>query len=76
MHSFKQPKLTRTLLAKWRALSSDKRSALDGVLDSARTAFTRDTLWVTHSSDDDEDSCDDVVAIFGMLRDQIMVSKS
>ena len=24
VHSFKQPKLTRTLLAKWRALSADK----------------------------------------------------
>ena len=29
VHSFKQPKLTRTLLAKWRALSADKRPTLD-----------------------------------------------
>ena len=34
VHSFKQPKLTRTLLAKWRALSADKRPTLDGVLHS------------------------------------------
>ena len=28
VHSFKQPKLTRTLLAKWRILSIDKRPTL------------------------------------------------
>ena len=50
VHSFKQPKLTRTLLAKWRALSADKRPTLDGVLDSARTDSTKDTSWVPHPS--------------------------
>ena len=74
VHCFKQPKLTRTLLAKWRALSADKRPTLDGVLDSARTDSTRDTSWVPHPSDDDEDSCDDVVAIIDMLRDHFAVS--
>ena len=74
VHSFKQPKLTRTLLAKWRALSVDKRPTLDGVLDSVRTESSRDTSWVTHLSDDDEDCCDDIVAIVDMLRDQFAVS--
>ena len=36
VHSFKQPKLTRTLLAKWRALSADKRSTMETVFDSER----------------------------------------
>ena len=31
VHSFKQPKLTRTLLAKWRALSADKRPLLNDI---------------------------------------------
>ena len=74
VHSFKQPKLTRTLLAKWRAKSADKRPTLDGVLDSVRTDSTRDTSWVLHSSDDDEDSCHDVVGIIDMLRDHYAVS--
>ena len=43
VHSFKQPKLTRTLLAKWRAQSADKRPTLDGVLHSGRADSTRDT---------------------------------
>ena len=73
VHSFKQPKLTRTLLAKWRALSADKRPTLDRVLDSARNESTRDTSWVPHPSDDNEDSCDDVVAIIDMLRDHFTV---
>ena len=67
VHSFKQPKLTRVLLAKWRALSADKRPTLDGVLDSARTDSSRDTLWDPHPSEDDEDSCDDIVAIIDIL---------
>ena len=73
VHSFKQPKLTRILLAKWRALSADKRPTLDGVLQGGTTGFTRDTSWFGHPSDD-EDSCDDVVAIIDMLRDHFAVS--
>ena len=74
MHSFKQPKLTRTLLAKWRALSADKRPTLDGVLDSARTDSTKDTSWVPHHLDDDEDSYDDVVAVIDIVRDHYAFS--
>ena len=74
MHSFKQPKLTRTLLAKWRALSADKRPTLDGVLDSARTDSTKDTSWVPHHSDDDEDSCGDAVAVIDIVRDHYAFS--
>ena len=73
VHSFKQPKLTRTLLAKWRALSADKRPTSAGVFDSERTGSSTDKLWVTHSSDDDEDG-DDVVALLEVLRDQFGVS--
>ena len=66
VHSFKQPKLTRTLLAKWRALSADKRPTLD--CESERMGSSKDNLWVRHSSDD-EDSCDGAVAVVEMLRD-------
>ena len=66
VHSFKQPKLTRTLLAKWRALSVDKRPTLDGVLDSGRTDSITDALCLGYPSDGDEDSFDDVVAIIDM----------
>ena len=74
VHSFKQPKMTRTLLAKWRALSADQRPTLDGVLGSGRAGSIRDTLRLGYPSDDDEDSCDDVVAIIDMLRDHFAVS--
>ena len=74
VHSFKQPKLTRTLLAKWRALSADKRPTLDSVFDSERISSTTDKSWVTHSSDDDEDGGDDAVALIEMLRDHFGVS--
>ena len=76
VHSFKQPKLTRTLLAKWRALSADKRPTLDGVLNIARTDSTKDTSWVPHPADDDEDSCDDVVAVVDILRDHFALSNN
>ena len=76
VHSFKQPKLTRTLLAKWRALSADKRPTLDWVSGSGRTESSRDTSWVSHPSDDDEDSCDDLVAITDMFRDHFAISHS
>ena len=66
--------MTRTLLAKWRALSADKRPTLDGVLGSGRADSIRDTLCLGYPSDDDEDSCDDVVAIIDMLRDHFAVS--
>ena len=69
VHSFKQPKLTRTLLAKWRALSADKRPSSHGVLYPERMASTTDKFWRSHSSDDDDDG-DDVVALLEVLRDQ------
>ena len=74
VHSFKQPKLTRTLLAKWRAKSADKRPILDWVSGSGRADSIRDSFCLGYPSDDDEDSCDDVVAIIGMLRDHFAVS--
>ena len=74
MHSFKQPKLTRTLLAKWRTLSADKRATLNSVFDSERINSTTDKLWVRSSSDDDEDGGDDAVALIEMLRDNFGVS--
>ena len=47
---------------------------MDGVLDSGRADSTRDTFSLGYLSDDDEDSCDDVVAIIDMLRDHFAVS--
>ena len=66
--------MIRTLLAKWRALSANKRPTLDGVLDSGRADYVRDTLCLGCPSDDDEDSCDDFVPIIDMLRDHFAVS--
>ena len=63
-------------MAKWRALSADKRPALDWVSDLGRTKSSRDTSWILHPSDDDEDSCDDLVAITDMFRDHFAVSDS
>ena len=74
VHSFKQPKLTRTLLAKWRAKSADKRPTLEWVSGSGGADSVRDSFCLGYPSDDDEDSCDDVVAIIGMLRDHFAVS--
>ena len=73
VHSFKQPKLTRTLLAKWRAQSADKRPTLNGVLDSERMGSSRDNLWMRQSSDD-EDSCDEAVLVIEMVRDHFGAS--
>ena len=73
VNSFKQPKLTRTLLAKWRALSADKRPTLNGVFVSERLGSTKDNLLSRHSSDD-EDSCDGAVAVIEMLRDHFAAS--
>ena len=73
VHSFKQPKLTRTLLAKWKALSADKRPTSDGVLYPERMASTTDKFWRSHSSDDDDDG-DDAVTLLEVLRDQFGVS--
>ena len=47
VHSFKQPKLTRTLLAKWRALSADKRPTLDWVSGSGRADSIRDSFFAS-----------------------------
>ena len=70
-----QPKLTRTLLAKWRALSADKRPTLDGDLRRVRHDSESETLWVPHPSDDDgEDSGDDIVAIIDIMRDHYALS--
>ena len=68
-HSFKQSKLTRRLLAKWRALSADKRPTSHGAVNSVIKDSVRKNLWVSHSSDDEEDDCDDLVAVIEILRD-------
>ena len=47
---------------------------MDGVLDSGRADSIGDTFSLGYLSDDDEDSCDDVVAIIDMLRDHFAVS--
>ena len=74
VRSFKQPKLTRTLLAKWRALAADKRPTLNSANASESKESTRDKLWATHSSDDDEDGCDDAVAVIEIVRDHFGAS--
>ena len=71
VHSFKQPKLTRILLAKWRASSADKRPNLNH---TSGTSSTRE-VWNKYSSDEDEDDCDDLVAIFEIFRDKFGSTK-
>ena len=69
VHSFKQPKLTRTLLAKWRALSADKRPNLNGIPNTSAIGSTRE-VWNKYSSDEDGDDCDDALALIDILRDK------
>ena len=67
VHGLKQPKLTRTLLAKWRALSADKRTHLNNL-----TELTKPKTNMDHrnrcSSDEEDDKCDDAIALVEMLR--------
>ena len=68
VHSFKQPKLSRTLLAKWRALSADKKSNCNGI--NASTIPSSSNVWNKFSSDEDDDNLDDEVAIVEMIRNK------
>ena len=74
VHSFKQPKITRVLLAKWRALSADKRSNLNQASDSSRIASSRE-VWNKYSSDEEGDDCDDTAALVEILRDKFGAAK-
>ena len=68
VHSFKQPKLSRTLLAKWRALSADKKSNCNDL--NASTIPSSSNVWNKFSSDEDDDNLDDEVAIVEMIRNK------
>ena len=69
VYSFKQPKLTRILLAKWRALAADKRSKFNEASESSGIASTKE-VWNKYSSDEEGDDYDDTVAVIEILRDK------
>ena len=69
VHSFKQPKLTRTLLAKWRARSADKRPNLN-ILNSS-TIPSASKVYNKYHSDDEDDNLDDEAAIVEIIRKKI-----
>ena len=68
VHSFKQPKLTRTLLAKWRARSADKRPNLNSL--NSSTIPSSSKVYNKYHSDDEDDNLNDEVAIVEMIRDK------
>ena len=74
VNSFKQPKLTRVLLAKWRSLSADKRTNLNEVRNASETASTGE-VWNKYSSDEDGDDLDDTVVLLEILRDNFGASR-